>query len=233
MSLFLAYFDPVRAVVCSDNRAILYDEAGTLQTMAGSVPKFSVIGDQIIAVVGRSDVSRRVQDGFARLLADFPATPILDVANALRVFATKAFGERTPREHDVEQLDVLELAAIGWDADEQRIRCWTLASVDKFQLYEMTGTPDARVFALGYYNPTDRLRLEQLSDEMTIATLRRPAWIAAALRSAANDLHDKYPDYIGSASYFAALEKNAIVELPREFPAVPETELPPLRPWRD
>ncbi len=233
MSLFLAYFDPVRAVVCSDDRAISYDEAGTLQTMAGSFPKFSVIGDQIIAVAGRSDVSRRVQNGFARMLADFPATPIIDVANALRAFATKAFGERTQREHDVEHLDVLEIAAIGWDADKQRIRCWRSVSGDKFQLDEMTGTPDARVFALGYYNPTDRSRLEQLSDEVAIATLRRPAWIAAALRSAANDLHEKYPEYIGPASYFAALQKNAVAELPREFQALPETEMPPERSQQD
>ena len=233
MSLFLAYFDPVRAVVCSDDRAILYDEAGTLQAMAGSFPKFSVIGNQIIAVAGRSDVSRRVQDGFGRLLADFPATPIIDVANALRAFATKAFGERTQREHDVEQLDVLEIAAIGWDADEQRIRCCRLVSGDKFQLYEMAGNPDARIFALGYYNPTDRSRIEQLSDEMAVATLRRPAWLAAVLRSAANDLHDKYPDFIGPASYFAALDKNAVAGLPREFPALPETEMSPLRSQQD
>ena len=231
MSLFLAYLDPVRAVVCSDDRAILYDEAGSLQTMAGSFPKFSIIGDQIIAVAGRSDVSRRVQNGFARLLADFPATPIIDVADALRAFATKAFGERTQREHDVEQLDVLEIATIGWDADKQRMRCWRLVSGDKFQLHEMTATADPRIFALGYYNPTDRSRLEQLSDEMTIATLRRPAWIAAALRSAANDLRDKYPDYIGPASYFAAFEKNAIADLPREFPALPK--MPSLRFQRD
>ncbi len=226
MSLFLAYLDPVRSVVCSDGRAILYDEAGTLQPIAGSFPKFRVIGNQIIAVVGRSDVSRRVQNGFTRLLADFPATPITDVANALRAFAIKAFAERTIREHDAEQLDVLEIAVIGWDAAEDRVRCYKLLSGDKFQLQEMTNARDARILALGYYNPTDRSRLEQLLDEMTVAALRRPPWIAVALRRAANDLHEKYPVYIGPASYFAALDKNVVEGLPREFPGLPETEIP-------
>ena len=67
MSLLLIYFDSGRAVVCSDDRAVRFDEAGQTEPMEERVPKFCRAGRFLIGATG--DSRRRVHIRASPLLA--------------------------------------------------------------------------------------------------------------------------------------------------------------------
>jgi hypothetical protein len=52
MSLLLTYHDVKRACICSDDRKIIFNEAGEAVPLAERVPKFIVAGGLVFAALG-------------------------------------------------------------------------------------------------------------------------------------------------------------------------------------
>jgi len=86
MSFFLAYHDSKRTAVCSDDRAISFDESGSpVPLEGGRVPKFLCVGGLIFAVLGTSDVCANLNRGFERMLLDHPELTVAQLADILFV----------------------------------------------------------------------------------------------------------------------------------------------------
>ena len=221
MSLCLLYFDRGRAIAASDDCAVVFDAAGEPRLTGIPAPKFSLIGDRIVALVGRNDCVSRLRHGFTRLAGDFPAMGIVEFAPILRDWSKKAFDDRQQTAENLSKFDALECAVLGYDQQQKRVRCYATSSSGKFQMHEITENPAARILCLGHYDKTDWPLLQGLTAKMEEAHEKRLPWVAAQLRDAISEFSEKYPLVVGPPSYFAALNTTGFFKLPDDFPLPP------------
>ncbi len=225
MSLLLAYHDSKRAVVCSDDRGIRFNQAGQAEPVAERIPKFVQAGDFIFASLGRSDVAATLLRGTALMIAAQPQVTIASLGEILPGILKEAFSRRPRRDVSNVPLGVesdgIETALLGFDHDSGRVRAFICASVDDFAPVETTADPYARIFALGAYGPDDHPLLLRLTERMKVAAKMHIPWIASELRTTAGEMHRRYPVAVGQPSYFAALDANGFVSLPENFPPLP------------
>lgn len=224
MSLLLAFHDKNRAIVASDDREIRFDENGLPVPTDTRVPKFYFAGKHILAICGRNDICVQLGKGLARMMADYPATTIDEFAQTIPTVAKMVFDKRSQTTARDAKFDVLEISVIGFDHRREKIRAFLFSSQNDFAFFESTENPNARIFAMGYYHPSDYDVLNGLTAKMQLAHTMKDPWIAAQLRSAIGVMHSRYPVEVGPASYFAALNRIGFKELPFDFPPLPTTE---------
>jgi hypothetical protein len=80
------------------------------------------------------------------------------------------------------------------------MRSFVFVATDNFKPVEST-VPNARIFALGHYNPSDKPILERLTERMEVADKKGLPWICCQLRDALAELHEKYPIAVGRPSF--------------------------------
>jgi hypothetical protein len=134
-----------------------------------------------------------------------------------------AFERRSQTTARDAKFDVLEIAVIGFDCRSEKIRAFLFSSQNGFAFFESTEDPNARIFAMGYYQKADWPLLQALTAKMQLAHTKRNPWIAAQLREAISEMHDRYPVEVGPASFFAAMNRAGFEELPIDFPELPST----------
>jgi hypothetical protein len=220
MSLLLVYHDARRAVVCTDDRAVRF-ENGEAIAMPDRVPKFIACGALIFAALGMSDVCKRLSDGTRRMLADHPELGVEQLSLILPPGLQRAWERRVQDPNTPLSYDNLESAIIGYDREARRMRSFVFTAGDGFKPVETTADPYNRIFALGAYDVTDKPILERLTQRMHVADRNGLPWIAAQLRSSLHELHEKYPVPVGEPSFFAALDARGLTDLPVEFPLPP------------
>ncbi len=221
MSLLIVYHDKFRAVVSSDDRAISFNANGEPVALPERVCKFILVGGMIFACLGASDVTANLSRGFSRMIEDNPQLNVPQLSSILPLFLQRAFSNRRKDENRPMAFDNLESALIGFDDQTKRIRSYAFAAQDDFSPVETTSDPSNRIFALGHYGTSDRHVLERLTSSMRVADEKALPWIAAQLRSTLAELHEKYQVEVGQPSFYAAIDRNGIVELPADFPPAP------------
>lgn len=219
MSLLLAYHDSKRGLVCSDDRIIRYGAGGAPEALDARVPKFVVSNGLIFATVGYGDICASLNRGFLRICRDYPNMTLANHVGMLVPGLQRIFARRHQDPNRPLGADCLEAAILGYEAG--RMRSFVFSSGDDFSPVESTADPNARIFALGHYNPSDVPVLNRLTTRMKLADGKGLPWIAACLRDTMNELHEKYPIQVGQPSFFAAIDAHGVVELPAEFPSAP------------
>lgn len=220
MSLLLVFHDESRAVVCSDDLAISFSQDGAPVPASEKVCKFVLIGGLIFGAVGRSDICQSLSRGTQRLVEQNPSLSVSQLAEILPAILRQRWASRTADNNLPIGNDALEVAAIAHDG--KRIRSYVFTSGDNFRAIETTSDPNARVFALGAYGPSDTPRLEQLTHAMERADGKGPGWVAAHLEATVEDLHARSPRVIGAPWFYAAIDRNGVIALPGRFTPAPE-----------
>jgi len=227
MSLLLVYEDSKRAVVCSDDRSITFDEAGAAKILEGRFPKFCCFGVGsamfIFGVLGPSRVAARLERALPRIGADFPKTTIRELGAYLPGLLRVAWSKREIDPNQPARYDCLHCMLLGFDHESGIVRGFVFMSEDDFAAVETTARNDRekKVFALGAYELSDKPLLEELTGRMIVAHKKKMWWVAAQLRNALGKLHEKYPVTVGEPSFYAALGRGGFIELPAEFAKAP------------
>ena len=235
MSLLLAFHDKTRAVVCSDDRAIKFDQAGEASALPERVPKFVCLRlasfALIFAALGRSDVCEKLFRGTARLVTAHPLLKVFELSRQLPGIFQKVFEERQPIDTRDMPLSVaahyeaIECAILGFDHGAGKMRGFVFQSFsDDFAPVETTEDPWVRIFALGAYGAEEKPIFEQLTRRMKLAHQKQLPWVAAELRDTLAELHRRDPVRIGEPSFYAAFHGSGVVELPSDFPPTPARE---------
>jgi hypothetical protein len=226
MSLLLAYHDTKRAVVCCDDLAVSFNSTGQPERIPARVPKFILVGACLFCLVGRSDVCDVLRAGTRRMLAAHPDLNIDQTSGIIGDAAKSAWAKRIAQPKDAPlNCDALELALIGYDREQRRVRAFGLCSYSNFGPFETSEDSNPRTFALGNYGPDELPLLHRLTDRMRQAAGRGLPWIAVQLRDALADMHAKCPTRIGEPSFYAALGRTGFVDLPSEFPMPSSNEV--------
>lgn len=225
MSLLLTYHDEKRAVVCSDDRIIKFNECGEAVPMDARIPKFITVGALIFATVGPTETCATLSRGFERMLTDHPELSIAQLAEILPPGLRRAFARRQHDSNRPIANDNLEAAVLGYDHTAKRMRSYVFSATDDFTPVETTADPANRIFALGHYNPTDAPALDRLTARMHAADKKGLPWVASCLRDTVQEFNQKYPVNVGDPSFFAAIDTRGVVELPADFPPAPPTAL--------
>ncbi len=225
MSLLVAYFDKLRAVVASDDRAVV-EENSTRTPLPGRFPKFrilksAVLGAVVLGFVGRNDLAEKLWAGTERMMSGNPTMSFRDLAESLPQFTRIAFSKRQPLQ--IIEGDKLDGLLAGYDRAQGRMRVLVWRSEDDFHVVEPSQDPNARVLALGAFELSNEDALHRLTARMQRAGRMESSWIVDSLRFTVAKLHDMHPLVIGAPSFYAALDRSGSVELPAEFPP-PDSE---------
>lgn len=154
---------------------------------------------------------------------DYPATTIGEFAQTVPTLAKMAFRKRAQTTARDAKFDVLEISVIGYDQRREKIRAFQFSSQNDFAFFESTEGPNARIFALGYYQKADWPLLQALTAKMQLAHTKKSPWVAAQLREALDELHQRHPIEVSKEGFFAAFDRDGIQELPSDFPALPSS----------
>ena len=217
MSLLFVYHDRYRALVASDDLSVTFGPNGVVQ-MPGKFPKFLVIGSLIFFGCGRTDVLTALRNGTEQLLMENPGLSLSNVSEILADAGRRLWGKRVVRE-GAPSADALEYGVVGYDTVTKRVRAFVSTNYqNNFAPVETTADSNARMFALGAYEPTDRGALDSLTRKLQHSDRQQLPWVAAMFRDTMDNLHGKHPATIGDPSFYAALNSRGAVALPEEFP---------------
>lgn len=120
-----------------------------------------------------------------------------------------------PTEHDA-----FQVLLAGQDIVQKRMRCVVYTPFD-FVGIELTDDPSNCLVALGWTREEDFAQLQRFSEYIgKHAPHKGIAWAAREIADGIiNWAHNRYPNEVGKASYFAAFDANGNVELPDDLSA--------------
>lgn len=218
MSVVLAFHDEKRAIVACDARSTYLSESGELLRAPGNYPKMRLLSNNLILIAsGMTPLVRRLLNGTATMVEDYPKTTFSHLADFLPFAARKMFASRQP--FAMPEMDTLACGLIGFDQEQQQIRACYWFSRDDFKPFEVR-TNDQRISCAGFIQTEDKQYLQSFTWNVGIGAKNRgAAWIASALRIGIERLHTAHPNMIDSAQYYLAVDQNGRVDLGEDFPA--------------
>lgn len=222
MSLFFCYHDPAMAVVASDDRSC-FEQNGKAIVMPERVPKFRVLtgGDgcpTILSGLGRGDLVNHVQTAVAEIVREQKLS-FTNIGATMPAFLQKVFAGRRPAPGLAN--DNLLFTLIGFNSTENCI--WVTAWWSGYNFAPMPLPP---FFAFGAIDSGDNESLQELQDSIIEKRPNHDApWIASEFQKKMLICSQKHRERIGAPSYFAAIDLQGIVDLPKEFPLPGRTEI--------
>jgi hypothetical protein len=218
MSLFYCFHRQNIAVVASDD-LVSSEQDGKHIALPERASKFQLFGTAtgpvVLAAVGRADLSERLFSGFPRMVAEqgFSLMQLVDaMPNILRPLY-----ERRPATTISPARDGIQAALVGFDLKERRIRAFVFVA-DTFDPIETTADPDNCLFALGWLEEPAS-ELQKFSANLGRHGERMGArWTARELAKRIDANSEAWPDQVGRAAYFGALDHRGLVTLAFDLP---------------
>lgn len=214
MSLILIFHDSRRAVIAADDQV---SDVNT-QKRLGGYPKFALLrGGPIFACTGRASIAEKMIRGTRQLAAERGPLQFAELCGFLPFTLRKMWASRLAASIPEDQ-DNLAGILLGFDPAQKRMRAMAWFSRDNFAGFESTEDPLSRILCDGFWDESDRPELQALTDRMSLADQKGPAWIAAELRKSFDTIRQRHLGVIGEPCHFAALDRNGLTTLPAEFP---------------
>jgi hypothetical protein len=221
MSLLYAYHRKNIAVVASDD-LVSVEQDGKHIACEEKRSKFQVLTAKdkpvVLGVVGRADLAELLHANIPRVVAD-QKYGLQEIVAVMPHVLQPLIKNRPPSTISPER-DGVQVAAIGFDTIEQRVRAFLFfAGADGMQQVETTSDLNNCFFALGWLQEPNA-DLQKFSEYLgRNGSSMGPNWIARELRRRIDRNSQSYPGQVGAGKYFAAIDHWGTVGLATDLHA--------------
>jgi len=194
---------------------------GVHSALAEKASKFQVVesksGPIFLGAIGRYDLSQELLMARVPKMVVGEAMDFLSLRNRLPSVLQMLVANRPPSTIAPDR-DGLQACLVGYDHSEQRVRAFVFIVGDGFAGIETT-IGDNCTFCLGWLPDSEMSKLNDFSSVLGTSTPRLGiAWAARELGKKINQLSVLYPNQVGKASYYAALDGKGLFALPPDLP---------------